>query len=455
MTGNIHFLWIDKCDIAFEELKRLVAIALVLWGLNWDLPFHISSDALDTAIGAVLNQEEDKKPYVIYYISKNLTPTELNYIVTEKEFLAVIYSISKFIHYIIGYPVVLYTDHFAIKYLANKPITNGRVTRWLILLQEFDITIKDGPGNENLVADFLSRVPMTDDLVAVENQFPDEHLFAVTMKTSWYADVANYLAVGKLPKHLTPSERKLIVQHSTWFSWIEGYLFHVGADMHIRRCVREDEILDILKACHDGPCSGHFADYKILHKVLQMGYYQPTIFKDAKNFAQTCNSYQRMRRPGQSDEIPLHPQLVIEPFECWALDFIGPINPSSNQKKYILVATEYVTKWVEAEALPRETEDTIIHFLFQIFVRYGFPKEIIIDGGPQFIGHKIASTLKNHRIMHRITSPYHPQENGQVESTNKVIETILTKIVASHRRDWATRLREALWAYCMTWRNTT
>jgi hypothetical protein len=85
-----------------------------------DLPFQISSDASDTAIGAVLGQEEDKKPYAIYYISKNLSPAELNYTVTEKEFLAVIHAVNKFRHYITGYPVILYTDHSAIKYLANK-----------------------------------------------------------------------------------------------------------------------------------------------------------------------------------------------------------------------------------------------------------------------------------------------------------------------------------------------
>lgn len=199
MIGNIDFIWTDKCDIVFEELKRLVSIALVLWGLNWDLPFQISSDASDTAIRAVLGQEEDRKPYVIYYISKNLTPTELNYTMTEKEFLAVIYAINKCRHSIIGYPVVLYTDHSIIKYLANKPITNGRVTRWLIILQEFDITIKDQPGKENLVVEFLSHVPRTDDVVVVEDQFPDEHLFAMTVKTLWYVVVASYLAVGKLP----------------------------------------------------------------------------------------------------------------------------------------------------------------------------------------------------------------------------------------------------------------
>jgi len=100
---------------------------------------------------------------------------------------------------------------------------------------------------------------------------------------------------------------------------------------------------------------------------------------------------------------------------------------------YILVAIEYVTKWVEVIALRRETEEIVINFLFKIFVCYGSPRELITDGGPQFVGHKIAATLKNHYIIHIITSSYHLQANGQAESTNKVIEAILTKIVSSHR----------------------
>eukprot|EP00253_Pinus_taeda_P027785 PITA_27785 len=165
-----------------QDLKKLVSTAPVLRGPNWDLPFQISSDASNTAIGAVLGQEEDKKPYAIYYINKNLSPAELNYNVTEKEFLAVIHAINKFRHYITGYPVILYTNHSTIKYLENKPITNGRITRWLILLQEFDITIKDRPGKENPVADFLSRMPKPIDAATVEYQFLDEHLFVVAVQ---------------------------------------------------------------------------------------------------------------------------------------------------------------------------------------------------------------------------------------------------------------------------------
>jgi len=113
-------------------LKTRIFEAPILRGPNWKLPFHISTDASDTALGAVLGQKY-LVPYAIYYTSKNLTATELNYTVTEKEFLAVVHAINKFRYYITGYETFIHTDHSAIRYLMNKPITNGRVTRWLLL----------------------------------------------------------------------------------------------------------------------------------------------------------------------------------------------------------------------------------------------------------------------------------------------------------------------------------
>ena len=120
--------------------------------------------------------------------------------------------------------------------------------------------------------------------------------------------------------------------------------------MHIRRCVREDKIFDILKDCHDGPFGGYFADHKTGHKVLQMGYYWPTIFKDAKKFVYSCDAFQLMGKPISSDEMPLQTHISIEPFEKSALDCVGPNSPMSRKKRYILVYTNYVTKWVEAKA---------------------------------------------------------------------------------------------------------
>lgn len=137
------------------------------------------------------------------------------------------------------------------------------------------------------------------------------------------------------------------------------------------------------------------------------------------------------------------------------MDFVGPFHPPSNQKAHILVATYYVRKWVETIDLLKATEEAIINFLFGLFLWYGLPREVITDGGGKFVGHKIIATLWNHHITHRITSLYHSQVNGQVESTNKVIEAIFTKTISTHWQDWATRMPEALWAYRTTWRNTT
>ena len=108
-----------------------------------------------------------------------MAPTELNYTVTKKEFLAIIYSINKFRHYITRYPTFVHTNHSAIRNLMTKLVTNAQVTRWLLLLREFDFTIIDRQGNENVVVDFLSRLTNNDDNSPVENYFRDEHLFAV------------------------------------------------------------------------------------------------------------------------------------------------------------------------------------------------------------------------------------------------------------------------------------
>jgi hypothetical protein len=232
LMKNVEFKWTNSCQEAFNTIKHQLSTAPILRGPDWTLSFHISSDASDTAIGVVLGQEENHLPYAIYFISKNMTPAELNYIVTEKEFLAVIYAINKFRHYITGYSTLVHTDHSAIKYLMNKPITNARSTRWLLLLQEFDITIVDRLRKENVVDDFLSRLKPDDDTL-VDDSFLDEYLFAVYAHSPWYAYITNYLIAGKLPPHLSYREKRRIIQQSAWYSWISGCLFHTGPDQEI------------------------------------------------------------------------------------------------------------------------------------------------------------------------------------------------------------------------------
>jgi hypothetical protein len=116
---------------------------------------------------------------------------------------------------------------------------------------------------------------------------------------------------------------------------------------------------------------------------------------------------------------------------------------------------DYMTKWVEAEALPNAIEEVVIKFIFKLFVHYGLPREVFTDGGSQFTAHRITTTLDNYYIKHKITSSYHTQANGKMESTNKVLEAILTNTISTNRKNWAYELPNALWAYRTKWHNTT
>eukprot|EP00253_Pinus_taeda_P005571 PITA_05571 len=179
---------------ALNELKDKLVSAPILRGSNWALPFHIHMDASNKAIGAALGQVEEKLPYAIYFVSKNLSKAEMNYTVTEKEFLAVVHALNKFRHYITGYQTFVHTDHAATRYLMNKPDVNAHIIRWLLLLQQFDLTIIDKPGRENVVADFLSRLDLpAGEEGTVDDQMPDKHLFSISVLSPWFDDIENYL----------------------------------------------------------------------------------------------------------------------------------------------------------------------------------------------------------------------------------------------------------------------
>ena len=176
---------------------------------NWDLPFEIMCDASDYAIGVVLRQREDKKSFVIYYASKTLDFAQSNYTTTEKEFLVVVFALEKFRSYIVGSPVTIFTDHATLKYLLSKQDTKPCFTRWILLCQEFNLTIKDKKGVEHVVADHLSRLVLatTSEGLPIGDTFPDEQLCAL-VHCPWYADILNYLVTGQIPSQLTSQQKR-------------------------------------------------------------------------------------------------------------------------------------------------------------------------------------------------------------------------------------------------------
>ncbi|GJV95711.1 reverse transcriptase domain-containing protein [Tanacetum coccineum] len=186
----------DECQKDFKSLKEKLTCAPVIVSPNWNLPFELMCDASDFVVGAVLGQKDGKNFHPIYFASKTLNSAQQKYTVTEKELMAVVFAFDKFRSYLILSKTIVHTDHSALRHLFKKQDAKPRLIRWILLLQEFDIEIKDRKGTENVAADHLSRLENneTSDDSEVDDNFPGETLMEINTKDEpWFADFANYL----------------------------------------------------------------------------------------------------------------------------------------------------------------------------------------------------------------------------------------------------------------------
>ena len=407
-------------------------------------------DASDFAMGAVLGQRKEKIFKAIYYASRTFNETQENYSTTEKEMLAIVFACEKFRPYILGSHVIVHTDHVAIKYLMSKKEAKPRLIRWVLLLQEFDLEIKDKKGCDNVIAGHLSRVEQNEtekEETELKENFPDEQLFKVSFQIPWYTDIVNYLACGIVPQEFSYQQKRKLRTDSRYYIWDDPLLFKRGADMIIRRCVPESEQGKILNDYHASPYGGHFSGERTAHKILQSGFYWPTLFRDCAEWDKLCDRCQKIGNISNRNEMPLKGIMVVQIFDVWGIDFMGPF-PQSFGNLYILLAVDYVSKWVEAVACPRNDTNTVVSFLQKdILSRFGTPRTIISDGGSHFANKIFSKLMSRYGIKHIKSLAYHPQTNGQAEISNREIKRILENTVSSSRKDWSSKLDDALWAY--------
>ncbi|GJW01958.1 reverse transcriptase domain-containing protein [Tanacetum coccineum] len=273
---------------------------------------------------------------------------------------------------------LVYTDHSALKYLLSKQDAKPRLLRWVLLLQEFDIIIRDKKGSENLAADHLSRL---------ENPHKD------------------------------------VLENKD---------------------INENFPLETLGVISSGrPTGGHHGANLTAKKVFDAGFFWPTIYRDAHTMIKSCDTCQRQGKISQRDEMPQNAIQVCEIFDVWGIDFMGPF-PSSRGNKYILVAVDYFSKWVEAKALPTNDARVVVKFLKSLFARFGTPRAIISDRGTHFCNDQLMS---KYGVTHRLATAYHPQTSGQVEVSNRGLKRILERTVGENRASWSDRLDDALWAF--------
>ncbi|CAN6707369.1 unnamed protein product [Malus baccata var. baccata] len=444
---DVAFDFNEECEKAFNHLKEMLTSAPIIVPPDWSFPFELMCDASDYALGAVLGQRKEKRPHVIYYASWTLNDAQLNYSTTEKELLAVVFALDKFRSYLLGTKVIIYTDHAALKYLFTKKEAKPRLIRWMLLLQEFDIEIRDKKGSENVVADHLSRMVHEEDAVPIIETFPDEQLMSVKVSEPWYADLVNYLVSKHVPSELLKHQCDKLKREARFYVWDDLYLWKYCPDQVIRRCVHDSEFNAILTFCHTYACGGHFGTQRTALKVLECGFYWPTIFRNARTFCMSCDRCQRTGNIGPKQQMPQTPIFSVEIFDVWGIDFIGPF-PSSQGFLYILLAVDYVSKWVEAKATRTNDSQVVADFVkTNIFARFGMPRVLISDGGSHFCNQTIEALLKKYNVTHKVATPYHPQTSGQAEVSNREIKQILEKTVGPTRKDWNLRLNDALWAY--------
>nr|GEU69546.1 reverse transcriptase domain-containing protein [Tanacetum cinerariifolium] len=253
--------------------------------------------------------------------------------------------------------------------------SKARLLRWVLLLQEFTFKVIDTKGAENLAADHLSRLENPHQNVLdpkeINESFPLETLNLVStcsnLSTSWFGDFTNYHAGNFVVKGMSSQQKNKFFKDVKHSFWDDPFLFKICADQVIQRCVHGQEAIDILKACHYGPTGGHHGPNYTAKKVFDSGFYWPTIY----------------RKISQRDEMPQNSIQVCEIFDVWGIDFMGPF-PSSRGNKYILVAVKYLSKWVEAKALPTNDARVVCKFLKNLFARFGTPRAIISDQGTHF-----------------------------------------------------------------------
>ncbi|KAJ9560736.1 hypothetical protein OSB04_005896 [Centaurea solstitialis] len=290
---------------------------------------------------------------------------------------------------------------------------------------------------------------MTSSIEAIEKVQMIEEVY------NWSLDIWNYLKYDRLPDD--KMEARKTRSKASRYTIFEGKLYRKSTSGLILRCITSKEHMNqILQEMHDGECGNHSGGRSLANRISRQGYYWPTLREDAMRYVQRCDACQRHSGTSHLPSKPLHSVLIPWPFMRWGMDIVGKLPPAPGQKVFLLILTDYFSKWIEAAAFSQVRDKEVISFIqTNSIYRFGVPSEIMCDNGSQFIGEKTRK-FDDERGIRLITStPRYPQSNGLAESSNKVIINSIQKRLKEAKGKWVEELPSVLWANRTTPRTST
>jgi hypothetical protein len=342
-------------------------------------------------------------------------------------------------------------------HILTHQVLGGKYSKWIIILQEFDLEFTKSKAKKSLVfVELICDLPHTDEETEPSDSLPDESLFLISTSDPWYGDILLYLQTQRFHPDISHDERRRIRHHSKYYLIVGDTLYRHGIDIVLRHCLTHEEVEHVLNDCHLGACGGHLSGMATTQKILRVGYFWPSIFKDCIEAIKKFPPCQIFQKKAHTHPAPLHPIITIGPFAKWGIDFMQCKPTSVGGHGYIIIAVDYFTKWVEAMPTFLNDGRTAALFIFNhIIARFRVPRAIVTDHRSHFQNQMMSELSTKLGFRHENSSPYYPQANGQVEAINKVLKTMLQRMVGVNKTNWNLQLFSTLWAYQTSIKTTT
>lgn len=447
LSNKNKWNWGIAEDEVFNTIKKKFLEKVMLNHPDFNKRFYLNCDASDIGLGVELYQEDERGDHlVISFASRTLNKCERHYSVTEKELLSIVFACTKLRTYLLGYPVTIRSDHKSISYLKRCKLGHGRITRWVLTLQEYDISWEYIPGRENVVADTLSRINITRQTFETEPTHIIKIFSILKDKKDLEIIMCDIALKQSTDEKINLIKEKLQYGDETINMWYMVYndILFKKVETHCKTrwkvVIPHSLVKEVIWDYHER--YGHMGAEKVI-QALKEHVYIKGINKAVKNTIKCCELCQKtkvanVRREGEMIAIMSEKKL-----EKLFIDICGPFPKSGGvrQWKYVLIIIDSFTKYIKLYPLNRaNTKNVLKVIIHQYLIEVGTPVVIISDHGTQFKGKLWKNELLKHNIKTYKTSIYHPSSN-LAERALREVGRILRTYCHNDHKTWSKYLK--------------